>query len=271
MFGKTTSNEPNAEWVEAGKAALEHHLENHQHCGEWCNRRKMSEQELLNDRKATGKFCCCELKDSTVYQALSDVMAPFIAFDNVEEIAHRHDTQINESLNNSISWFAPKNKTFCRSKSLSCRVHLAVGIQLVGYACFLLQSLRLLGITATPGTQRHVAAIGRKKSQHSDPHKTKEHKRKRQEDTRNKVREHIQSAKTKRQKNGFCAPREGFDTCLPALDPNVCPHCHKRGHKTTVSEQCDLHILKTKKRAEEELARRQADIAKRHQETGKQC
>lgn len=38
-----------AQWVSAAQAALEHHFENHKHCGEWCQRRRMTALELETD------------------------------------------------------------------------------------------------------------------------------------------------------------------------------------------------------------------------------
>lgn len=265
-MSKQMRTAPRSEWLDAGVAALEHYFENHNHCGDWCKRRSMSETELEVDRKDSGKYYRCKQRDSKVYAALKGIIAPFITLERLQEIAHGHDTQINESLNNTISWLAPKNKTFCGSRSLPGRVHLAIGIQIAGYERFMFGLLERLGISVTPGVRKHVKAIGRRKERHSQLHKTKEYKRKRQDVTRKKVKAHIQDAENKRRKNGFYAPGEGFNTCLPVLDPNVCPHCLKKGHKTTVSKQCNMNTLKVKQRAEEELRRRQEAITERYNE-----
>ena len=67
----------------------------------------------------------------------------------LEEIVHGCDTQINESLNGVIAWFAPKNKSFSGSRSLQARVYLAIGIVLVGYKTFLQRLLDSMGINVT--------------------------------------------------------------------------------------------------------------------------
>ena len=147
---------PKEEWEEAGKAVLEHYFENHEHCGEWCKRRHMSKDQLEADRKRTGKYYRCKDRDAGVYSVLKAILDPFIKVDRLEEIAHGHDTQINESLNNTISWYAPKNKTFCGSRSLQGRVYLAVRISIVGYKQFVKGILTRMGIEATEGIRRHL-------------------------------------------------------------------------------------------------------------------
>jgi hypothetical protein len=38
---------PEEEWTDAGKAVIEHHFDNHSHCGAWCKRKRMTEEEKL--------------------------------------------------------------------------------------------------------------------------------------------------------------------------------------------------------------------------------
>lgn len=266
-MSKQIQTAPKSDWLEAGKAVLDHHFEDRSHCGDGgCKRPCLSKNELEADRKASGKHYRCKKRDAKVCKCLRGIVSPFIASNTLMEIAHGHDTQINESLNNTISWMALKNKTFCGSRSLPGRVHLAVGIALVGHCRFMLGLLDWLGAEVTASVLKHADATGRKKKPHSEPHKTKEHKRKRQEATQKKVHEHIKVAENKRWKNGFYAPGEGFNMCLPVLDPRMCPHCQKKGHKTTARKMCDQNVPQVKKRAEAERRRRQEAILDRCKE-----
>jgi hypothetical protein len=82
------------------KAVLEHHFDNHMHCGEWCRRRLMSpEQQAASERYYRSKT-----KDAELYKTLSSIVDKYITQTRLEEIAHGMDTNANESINNTISY-----------------------------------------------------------------------------------------------------------------------------------------------------------------------
>ena len=116
----------------AGKAVLEHHFDNHEYCGAWCRRRNMTAEQ----RKASGQFYRCKVKDAELYKALHDIVSRFIEHDRLKESAHGMDTNVNESLNNTISYLAPKNRVFCSTRSLENRVAIVVGITSIGFESF---------------------------------------------------------------------------------------------------------------------------------------
>ena len=240
---------PKEEWEKAARAVLEHYFENHSFCGSWCKRRNMTKEELEDNRKEKGKFYRCKERDAVVYDTLKSILDPFITLSRLEEIAHGCDTQANESLNGIIAWFAPKNKTFAGSRSLKARVYLAVGINLVGYKVFLTRLLRRLGIRITKGTKRHLVAIAKRKDDLSEKHKSLPYKRKRQEQLRGRLKQHIEKAEKKRRKTGYYKQGEGFNTCIPipVVDSSVktCRHCGGTGHKTNRSRNCPLNTTKS--------------------------
>lgn len=47
---------------------------------------------------------------------------------------HEYDSQKNESLNTNVATYAPKNKTFCTTKSLEDRICLVVIFDSIGYS-----------------------------------------------------------------------------------------------------------------------------------------
>jgi hypothetical protein len=125
---------PKEDWIDSGKAVLEHHFDNHEFCrSSFCARKSQSEEE----KTASGKVYRSKEKDTDLYETLQDIMEPFVCLEGLEQIAHGGDTQVNESMNNSVSWLAPKNKTFCGSRSLSNRVSMACCVNLMGYDRFL--------------------------------------------------------------------------------------------------------------------------------------
>ena len=59
---------------------------------------------------------------------------------------HPWDTQLNESLNQSISSYAPKNRNYSKSKSLENRVALVVGIHNLGPVDFFSKMFVAMGM-----------------------------------------------------------------------------------------------------------------------------
>ena len=53
--------------------------------------------------------------------------APYTTLELIRESQHPYDTQLNESLNNVISKFAPKNRNYAHSMSLSNRIAIVIG------------------------------------------------------------------------------------------------------------------------------------------------
>ena len=72
-------------------------------------------------------------EDMKVYKQIKSEYEKFVTEERLKECYHNFDTQLNESLNNAIAKVAPKNRTYCKSLSLSARVHIVIGIQNYGY------------------------------------------------------------------------------------------------------------------------------------------
>jgi hypothetical protein len=126
---------PELEYISSGMVMLEHHFNNHVHCGPWCPRKcqTLSQQnaskcQTLSQQNASGRYCRCKEKDAKLYSILKEKVNRFITLDQLREVAHGMDIQPNESFNDTISWFAPKNKAYCGSGSLTNHVSLAIGI-----------------------------------------------------------------------------------------------------------------------------------------------
>ena len=123
------SMKPEAEHAECAKAVVEHHFDNHEHCGDFCKRKLLTDEQKLQSTKVYR----CKKKHHKLYLFLTNVVARFITPQALKEVAHGSDTQVNESLNNSVTWFAQKNKTYAATSSLGNRVCLALGIYSIGY------------------------------------------------------------------------------------------------------------------------------------------
>ena len=142
------------DFEDAGKAVLEHHFDCHDYCrSSFCKRMSMTQEERDAD---TDKIYRCKTKDSKLYSFLKDLLERFVSKDKLLEVGHGMDTQVNESLNNSIAWLAPKNKTYAGSQSLTNRVCIAIGIQSLGSLHYFTRLLEDLGIDITPDVKHYL-------------------------------------------------------------------------------------------------------------------
>jgi hypothetical protein len=135
------------EMLKAGNAVLEHHFDNHDDCSnKWCRRK----QETPEQRLASRRYYRCKTNDAKLYEALGNLLSRFLTYDNLKEVAHGLDTQMNESFNNAASWLAPKNKVYCGSGSLTNRISIALGTNALGNEAYFARLYAALGITMTP-------------------------------------------------------------------------------------------------------------------------
>jgi hypothetical protein len=89
------------------------------------------------------------------------------------------DTQVNKSFNNMASWFAPKNKVYCGSCSLTNRLSIALGINSVGLVKYFWRLYKQLGINLTKNVLHCLQMKERTRSNRLNKIKTKEKKKER--------------------------------------------------------------------------------------------
>jgi hypothetical protein len=71
------------QYIDSGKAILDHHFDNHTYCGAWCPRKRLTEAERL----ASSAYYRCMNKDAKLYAILSTkIMARFITMDRLKDI-----------------------------------------------------------------------------------------------------------------------------------------------------------------------------------------
>ena len=71
-------------------------------------------------------------KDKAVFQQLKQAFLPYTTRKSLEQVLHNFNTQLNESLNNKITYLAPKNRNYSKSMELPTRVSLAIGMHNLG-------------------------------------------------------------------------------------------------------------------------------------------
>jgi hypothetical protein len=236
--------------IAAGKSILEHQFDNHEFCGAWCPRKRMTPQQLVSSER----FYRCKEKDSKLYSVLVDKVSRFTSLDRLQECAHRMDTQVNESFNNTVAWMAPKNKVYCGSSSLGNRVGMAIGIKSLGLYEYFKRLFIKMGIHMTPNVVHYLHDV-KERSRHKrlEKLKTKELKKERLQSRITKQKEYEVIAKNERKKrdgtykSGQNVMGNGDDEeeQLQAQPPKkksrkdlVCSSCGQRGHATTKARAC---------------------------------
>jgi len=160
---------PQEQWVNRAKAVLEHHFDNHEYCGRHCHRKDKTAEE----RAKSPKMYRCKEKNASLYEALNGIILRFITLDRLLEVGHGGDTNVNESLNNTISHFAPKNRTYSGTVSLQSRILMAIGIHLVGYDVYFEQLFLSMGIEPEAGTLYHLSSVQKMRKKKLDTSRTK--------------------------------------------------------------------------------------------------
>ena len=113
----------------------------------------LKEKEKNLRAKEDSKYFRCKKADSKLYKQLCEAIAPYLTDEKLRMLNHLWSTQLNEAMNNSISSYAPKTKTFCRTMLLLTRVGIAAAIQALGYLEFWTLVFTELGIDMAQGSR----------------------------------------------------------------------------------------------------------------------
>jgi hypothetical protein len=238
-------------FVPAGKAVVEHHYDNHEYCGQWCPRKRLTDHE----KQLSEKYYRCKTKDAKLYIAINQIAARFLTLPKLKDVAHVMDMQVNESMNNTIAWLAPKNKCFGGSQSLRNRVSIAVGINSLGLLKYFTWLFHSLGITMTPNVRHFLGVKETTRQKRIAKTKEKEFKRLRKANVFEKLRKDTIVKQNERKKH-YGVYRTGINMEDPEeygwyKSPKkkkskqstniVCKHCGLTGHSRTSSRQCLKH------------------------------
>lgn len=198
---------PKNKWEEAGRAVVEHHFDNHEFCGDFCVRKKELAQNIDDPLKTYRS----PTDDKRLYQLLQETLEHFISVSRLEEIGHGFHTNGNESFNNTLSYFAPKNRTFSGSCSLKLRTLFAVCIKILGFASFFTSLFIKLGMTVPNGTRHYFKTVGDAKFRHLEYSRRAEVKNKRNAKTNEKLKAYRkEKAKAKKEGAADCETGVGM-------------------------------------------------------------
>ena len=268
-----------AEILDAGKAVLEHHFDNHQYCGGWCHRKQQQQEELLrgnsNDedkdddddaaappkkKKKKKQYYRDKTKDAKLYAKLQSLMRRFLTLEALQEVAHNMDTCANESFNNTISWLAPKNKVYSGTCSLQNRISIAIGISTLGTLAFFHRLFDKMGIQMTPDVHHYLRVVGNNRKKRLDKTKTKAYKNKRKAHEFERLKKETVEATIARDKRdgtykSGIGMTGGYDeeaaeddgakkpaAAVAAVGLKKCTSCGGTDHQRTTSRRCKNYV-----------------------------
>lgn len=188
--------------------------------------------------------------DKLLHEKLHDTMGKCITQEKLTDIAHGMDTNANESFNNTVSWYAPKNKVYSGSRSLWNRIGIAIGVQSVGYEVYYKRLFKKLGIQISPNTL-HYLAVKQKQRQKRlqkqlEPSKKKSRNKRKFEALQARTliakKERLTRAGKHQTGMNVDVTAEEFES-LPVrtIKPASVykhPFCGLKGHVTTESKKC---------------------------------
>ena len=86
-------------------------------------------------------------KNKDMYELVKSKLLPYLQPDALKDINHLFDTQINKTMNELVSKYAPKNRVFCGTSSLQGRVFFALGVHSVTLPNYVSAICSKIGLT----------------------------------------------------------------------------------------------------------------------------
>ena len=94
-----------------------------------------TKEQMLMERNNRGYYQCRH-KHAVVYKKIMETLEPYLSDENLRQLFHPYHMRHNEALNKSVATYAPKHKIFSMTESLSTRVGIVAGLQILGYHYF---------------------------------------------------------------------------------------------------------------------------------------
>jgi len=196
-------------------------------------------------------------KEGNLYYILCEAIEPFITLSCLRELGHGANTNVNKSLNNTISWFAPKNWTYSGSCSLRNRVGMAVSIHLVGHDVFYEDLSNELGIHTDARFLHCLDVTQRERLKHLEYTQMAKYKEKRRSGSFLKMNDYFEKLQVARKQGEEYAPGIGFAVDVENNETTDivmrCKRCGGIGHKTANHKMCKYHRSKLLQASAEEI------------------
>ena len=119
------------EFKKAALAVLEHHFDNHEHCGDWCKAGEGTEEES-DENKLRFR---CKTKDSKLHLFMKKHHEQFMEDVKLRQLFHQWDANAVEAFNKFLTKFLPKDRTHCKTNENERRSLLVAALQPQSIGC----------------------------------------------------------------------------------------------------------------------------------------
>ena len=134
---------------------------------------KLKEKEkALVERRKKGYYRS-KHTHRVAYSKISKAFEPYISRDNLKMLNHEWSTQKNEAMNKSVSAYAPKDRTYCSTPSLSTRVEIAGAVQVAGNHRYWSRVYQKKNLLFDSTLSKHLKSIDDKKTKSNERAATK--------------------------------------------------------------------------------------------------
>ena len=138
---------------------------------------KLKEEKLVQRFK--NGYYRCKRKNSEVYEQICELYKPYITEEHLRQLQHNFSTQHNEAMNNSVSAFSLKGKTYSKIESFETRAAIAACVQILGYEHFWELVYGYFGVSFDGNLRKYLRNIDKKKRRKKQLAQTNEGKAKR--------------------------------------------------------------------------------------------
>ncbi len=242
-FGKAECTFENFET--AGEASFEHHWNNHEHCGEWCQAKSWTEEEKVEKK---GKFRD-KIKNRKEYEQQMQVKKKYLSTPRLRRCYHEFCNNKTEQLHGLVvNVFLPKRSYFCRTICGRARTYLAMSVDSLGYEGYYRKLYEELGIRMSSVTARYYHQHDQKRKRDRNYAKTPARKKKRAKQQLDQIQKAWQSEVGDKDKghmyqSRMAAPQvtgthEETNEGVGGVSLPFCNACGCYGHQGRSSLQC---------------------------------
>ena len=181
---------------------------------------------------------------------MSDIYSDFLSEENLEQCCHSFTTQANESFNNVITSYAPKNRVYGSSISLSNRISITIGVKNVGKHQYWKRVYKKMGMTLPLRLSVFLQNSDNRSAQKKQKEETPSYKKKRAFQKNEQIKAEAEQTKRSIDNNygtgiGLATINTSTTTATPSQTERkstqtICPlpGCGIIGHKTNRSKKC---------------------------------
>ena len=246
-------------------APIEHLFNDHSLCDpKWCKPLRFSSQTdsngMIIDSSLHGihnlSYYRCKVKHKKLYDEMTSAFLPYSFPHRLVESLHGFTTNGNEALNNIVAHYAPKNRTYSTTMSLSNRISIVVGVHNIGYLDYWTDAYEKIQLPMTVA-QRKLHSKDRRRNWKREYNSMIETKRKRSQKRNESMRDLMKQQQEDAKRGAIYESGYALEDHVPdkvkdienalRLEGKVSCKifgCHGNTHKTKASKNCRYHSCK---------------------------